>query len=545
MIVCKKCGFNNTDADTFCGSCGAFLEWTGEKVTRPATPEPAYVAPEQPEPARRGFMALVQQVTAIGVPRKEAIDPPATIPGMPAPGAGPRPAIPASPAPLGGLSATPRPIGPTATPVGAPQFGAPSSTPPSGPPRSLPPSGPPSASPPSGPPRSAPPIGPPMSGPPTGAPTGGSPSNLPPIGPPRSAPPVGPPPGAGPSLAASGSPPTVPPSPVTPALPRPSLPPPTLPAPTPTVIRVTPVAVPTPTAPVSPVSAQAPAPTAPAQPGAVQPAALRLRTPTRSAVAPPSKRLNPGDLICGQCGEGNEPVRKFCSRCGQSLAMAAIASTPWWRRVFPRRKPKVLAAGERPRGKGAGGGFGLGGIVRVGRYVLLAAILVGGLAYGALPSFRDAVNARANSLIQNITGTVSAPTPVHATSVRASSAVPGHDGSLAVDAFSNTIWSAPLTKDPHPMLTVGFTPATNINVMLFISGDTANELLEARPKEMHIVFSNGASQNVTLVDSANSQQFNINGASGVTGVTIQILSVYGATSGNDVALADVEFFGRQ
>src|SRR5580704_7910262 len=143
MIVCKKCGFNNSDADAFCGSCGAFLEWTGEKVTPASAPEPAHVAPEPAapvEPARRGgFMALVQQVTAIGVPKKEAIDPPGTTPGMPmsSPGMGAQPSTPGAPTPLG--APTPRPLGPTITPS-RPGFNAPGSAPPSSPPRSAPPS---------------------------------------------------------------------------------------------------------------------------------------------------------------------------------------------------------------------------------------------------------------------------------------------------------------------------------------------------------------------------------------------------------------------
>ena len=142
MIVCKKCGFNNSDADAFCGSCGAFLEWTGEKVAPAPAPEPAHVAPEPAapvEPARRGgFMALVQQVTAIGVPKKEAIDPPGTTAGAPmsSPGMGARPSTPAAPAPLG--APTPRPLGPTITPS-RPVLSAPGSAPPSGPPRSAPP----------------------------------------------------------------------------------------------------------------------------------------------------------------------------------------------------------------------------------------------------------------------------------------------------------------------------------------------------------------------------------------------------------------------
>jgi hypothetical protein len=562
MIVCKKCGFNNADADTFCGSCGAFLEWTGEKVTPPATPEAAPAVPEAAEPARRGgFMALVQQVTAIGVPKKEAIDPPATIPGMPMPAPGARPAMPGSPAPLGAPSATPRPIGPSMPPVEQPRSAPPSSPPPSGPPRSAPPSSPPPSSPPpSGPPRSAPPVGPPMSAAPTGGPAAGPamsspPSSPPPSGPPRSAPPTGPPPGAVSPLAAA------PPAPVAPSLPRPTLPPPTLPAPTPApvIIRVTPASSSAPTtAPVSGMEPAATAPTAPVplapaqpaslqptavQPAAMQPAALRSRPMPKPVAAPPSKRLKPGDLVCGQCGEGNEPVRKFCSRCGQSLATATIASTPWWKRILPHRKAKVLAAGERPGGKR--GGFSFGAILRVGRYLVLAAILLGGLAYGALPQFRNAVNSKVNGVISNFTGKISPPTPVHAISVKASSAVSGHDGSLAVDAFSNTFWEASLAKDPHATLTVGFAPNTSISVMLFISGDTANELAEARPKQVHIVFSNGASQNLTLADTGSSQQFTINGASSISSMTIQVTSVYPSTTGTAVALSDVEFFGKQ
>jgi len=294
-----------------------------------------------------------------------------------------------------------------------------------------------------------------------------------------------------------------------------------------------------------PATAQ-PATTQPAavQPAAMQPTAFRPRAAPKPAAAPPTKRLRPGDLICAECGEGNDPVRKFCSRCGQSLATAEVASTPWYRRLFPKRKAKVLAAGERPKRRG-GAGINFGSIARLVRNVVVVVVVLGGIAYGAIPGFRDTVNNRVNGIISSFNSKVAAPTPVHATSVKASSSITGHDGSLAVDAFSNTYWAAPLNHDPHPTLTVGFSPAVNISVMLFISGDTANELSEARPEELHLVFSNGATQNIKLADEATSQQFNINGATKVTGVTIQIMSVYASTSGNAVALSDVEFFGKQ
>ena len=55
MIVCKQCGHHNEDSDTFCGSCGKFLEWTGERVVvaQPEPePEPEPAPQSAPEPAR-------------------------------------------------------------------------------------------------------------------------------------------------------------------------------------------------------------------------------------------------------------------------------------------------------------------------------------------------------------------------------------------------------------------------------------------------------------------------------------------------------------
>jgi hypothetical protein len=37
---------------------------------------------------------------------------------------------------------------------------------------------------------------------------------------------------------------------------------------------------------------------------------------------PQPRRLQPGDLVCPECGEGNDPNRKFCARCGTELTNA-------------------------------------------------------------------------------------------------------------------------------------------------------------------------------------------------------------------------------
>jgi hypothetical protein len=243
--------------------------------------------------------------------------------------------------------------------------------------------------------------------------------------------------------------------------------------------------------------------------------------------------VSAGDLVCGQCGEGNEPVRKFCRRCGNSLATAEVAT----KGKRPKKATKVLAAGERPEHRT----FHFGSVARIGAYVVAAIVVLGGIAYGAVPQVRSDVN----STIQSVTGTTAAPTPVQAASLSASSAIPGHPAARAIDKFSNTYWAASEKTDPQPKLTVAFAKSENVNVMLFISGYTSNEASVLLPKTLHLVFSNGATQNVTLADNGSTQQMTINGAQGITGMTIQVTSVYGSASGHPVALGDVEFFGTQ
>jgi hypothetical protein len=291
---------------------------------------------------------------------------------------------------------------------------------------------------------------------------------------------------------------------------------------------------------ISPASSlQAPTsvtPPTPAEPAGVQPTAVRSRVPPTVTAAPPTKELSAGDLVCGQCGEGNEPVRKFCRRCGNSLATAEVASTSGSRKKT-KRSTKVLAAGERPEHRT----FHFGAVARIGAIVVVAVVLIGGIAYGAVPQVRSDVN----STIQSVTGTVTRPTPVQAASLTASSAIPGHPAARAIDEYSNTYWAASLKANSQPTLTVSFAKSETVSVMLFISGYTSDEASVLLPKTLHLVFSNGTTQNVTLADNGTPQQISINGAQGITGMTIQITSVYGSASGHPVALGDVEFFGTQ
>ena len=72
MIVCKKCGNQNPDGETFCTSCHSFLEWSGEKVVEAAPPPPPPPPPVvESEPA---FVERVKQAVGLDKPKAEAAD---------------------------------------------------------------------------------------------------------------------------------------------------------------------------------------------------------------------------------------------------------------------------------------------------------------------------------------------------------------------------------------------------------------------------------------------------------------------------------------
>jgi dipeptidyl aminopeptidase/acylaminoacyl peptidase len=74
VIVCKICGFDNEPGAQFCGSCGGFLEWTGESTaadpaaappTTPQTPPPAPAGPQpvvSPDTATAAYPTIAQPV---------------------------------------------------------------------------------------------------------------------------------------------------------------------------------------------------------------------------------------------------------------------------------------------------------------------------------------------------------------------------------------------------------------------------------------------------------------------------------------------------
>jgi hypothetical protein len=278
-------------------------------------------------------------------------------------------------------------------------------------------------------------------------------------------------------------------------------------------------------------------------------------------VAPLEQRVaQPGDRICGKCGEANDPARKFCRRCGNSLVEARIVAEPtlpWWKRLFRRgpKQPKQYAAGERKSSmqKAAPKSGGLGGIVKsIGlvRGLLGLVVAIGIFGYIGIPSFQGLVMKVADpimhggptQIIDNIRKIVApkavAVHPIKDT-VTGSSEVTDHGAPLALDTFSNTDWEA---TDKAPELTIPFQEAIDLHSVIVYSGSAAKFVDLRRPSALEFVLPDGSTQRVELLDTKDKQTISLSG-NDVKQVVVRIVATYGPEDA-PIALSELEFFKR-
>jgi hypothetical protein len=318
----------------------------------------------------------------------------------------------------------------------------------------------------------------------------------------------------------------------------------------------------------SPAAAQ---PTAARQPSAQAPAAAVAR-PKPQVMQAPTRTINPGDLVCGSCGEANAPDRNFCRRCGASLAELVPVKQRWWKRrsgAAKTSKATAAKAGERPmvaggkdadtsRGgakKGArkvkGGIFG--GFNSVRRVLALLAIV--GIGTGmAVPGLRSTIMNKGGDIFKSVKNKINPSftqvSPDDILSI-ASSAAPGHEATMIADGASNTYWIA-APDATEGSATVTFAPPTKLAKILITPGDQEKKedfKAQPRPKDLFVeaLDAGGATlktAQITLDDKADPQKFSLS-ASNVVAVRVTVQSCYPDPALRVCGITELEFFKQK
>jgi hypothetical protein len=287
----------------------------------------------------------------------------------------------------------------------------------------------------------------------------------------------------------------------------------------------------------------------------------------------PERELQPGDLICGNCGAGNEASRKFCRRCGASLAEASVLVIPWWRRLLQWRpgqsktakpaptdhaEPEAEAeaeAGKRRKAVKIKRNRNLGKLAK--RVLTIAAAIFVVLAV-AVPGIRHAVGSTFTRSKNAINKSLSKQVvEVHAV-IAVAPSDPTHPSNLLIDANASSYWASPSAPNSGVNTAIdiefGKDGPTNLDFLVFTIGAQAPDNFAnlARPKELLLHFSDNTTwaacsvycsvQTLQLQDTAKAQKFKVYGKN-VQDLTIQIKQIYPGSSQTQlsVAIAEIEF----
>ncbi|MEU9255924.1 hypothetical protein AB0D66_29295, partial [Streptomyces sp. NPDC048270] len=286
------------------------------------------------------------------------------------------------------------------------------------------------------------------------------------------------------------------------------------------------------------------------EPDAVLPQAPQARPTRQSHRTARSNAIQPGHLICGDCGQGNTPTRRFCSRCGSELNEAAVARTPWWRRLQPRRGPRVVALGT-----GAGRneptvapGERFRQIYGKVKIVMGCVVFLACFMYASYTPFRNEVNGRVDGVRASALGFIQSHySPVRPSKVSTKGSTNGHGPENMVDLNAANFWARPFDPDPmhtkdEVVVTVEFDRIVSLNQLIITSGASDAFTDHGRPRELVLKFTNGKVKVITLQDTAKPQKFPLKDATAIKSVQITVTNVFPSEKNKDVAISELEFF---
>ncbi|MGW6056073.1 NADase-type glycan-binding domain-containing protein [Streptomyces sp. NPDC055189] len=272
-------------------------------------------------------------------------------------------------------------------------------------------------------------------------------------------------------------------------------------------------------------------------PPAVSPVLPGRPDAERPHVRVPGQAPQPGNgPPCQWCSTPNRPDRHFCARCAMPLAERADQTPgplPWWRRLMGPGRNQTPWAGERPRLRRV--------LDNIGTWITWAVVLT--LLIFVAVNLSDGIQATRDHFAKRA--------PVEPDEIRASNAYAGHPAKLAFDKLNNTWWGPGVAESGQgEWIEVRFTQPTRLLDVIITPGVStrADELgksaLPHRVKaEVTRKDGSTATRDLTLDPGPGGQRRSFR-VGEVTRVRFTVESAHAASAKKQVAIAEVELFGR-
>ncbi|MFE0171692.1 zinc ribbon domain-containing protein [Streptomyces sp. NPDC059002] len=256
---------------------------------------------------------------------------------------------------------------------------------------------------------------------------------------------------------------------------------------------------------------EAPGGVLPGRPEAARPRVRQAAVPAEPESGPP----------CPSCGAFNAPRRHFCRSCASPLKdmSGPAAEGPY--------------AGQRPR-------LNRDRTRWIARALVAAAVV--GLVLGGIFGGPPAARAVQDHFAKRV--------PVRPTTFSASHSAPKHAPKVAFDGYSNTWWGTGYSGDSAGQwLQAEFGQPTDLLNLLITPGTsprTAQAAEQARPMEFDLVVTDSSGKERTMhrrINDGGVQKVDVRVRDAVS-ARLVLRSAYGASDKRQVAIAELEYFGR-
>jgi len=262
------------------------------------------------------------------------------------------------------------------------------------------------------------------------------------------------------------------------------------------------------------------------QPSATAPVGARPRPQQSQKAEEPA--FKPGDRICPSCGVGNDPARKFCRKCGNSLERAVVAvqaRVPWYRKLF-RRSETVFQAGVRPPSMADPGTTMSSLLGRVLPFALVV-VIVGAIgSYFVVPDIHSSIDRTITQVKRQFLPDLVSVTPVA-----------NAKGLAAIDGNTTTYWQSGGNK---PSISLHFDPTVDLGNIIVTGGASGDDFAAMRrPLALDMVVNGKTHTPLTLADTRDPQSQRID-LQDVSDLKLVVTDSTGP-EGQPVAVRELEF----